>query len=647
MTFDKASADIPKAQVQRVISLADAARTNTLDIQLGGSAVSAVNRVATSTDEVVGVIGAAVVLFVAFGSLLAMLLPIATALTALLVGLSGVSLLSHVLSISTISPTLGALIGLGVGIDYALFIVTRYCRGLQTGSTPEQAVIRAIDTSGRAVIFAGGTVCIALIGLLVLRVSFLSGIGIAGAIVVIVSVLASIILLPALLATMGMRVLSRRQRARIGVTVATVGQTGRWAKIAGGIQRRPVVYGVAALGVMLVLAVPALSLRLGSSDAGNDPKSSTTRQAYDLIAEGFGPGTNGPLEVVADRHSAGDAAALTTLTTALRKTPGVVQVIAAPLTGATGVSIIQVVPTTSPQAAATTDLVKSLRATVIPAAIRGSTLEVHIGGSTVTFADFASVIATKLPQFLIVVIGLGFLLLLLAFRSLVIPLTAAVINLLGAAATFGVIVAFFQWDWGSDRLGLGGAGPIESFLPVIILAILFGLSMDYQVFLVSRMHEEWSRTGDNHRAVRTGQAETGKVITAAAAIMSLVFVSFVFGGQRIIAEFGIGLTAAVVLDALLIRTLLVPSAMHLIGRRNWWLPGWLDRGLPHLSIDAGDDDTDRTLDSGNEPDPTPESEPGETQPGHDPARLPVALIAADQPRHRAARHRATLQPKDS
>jgi RND superfamily putative drug exporter len=335
--------------------------------------------------------------------------------------------------------------------------------------------------------------------------------------------------------------------------------------------------------VMVVLAIPVLSLRLGSSDAGNDPSSSTTRQAYDLLAEGFGPGFNGPLQLVAATGSPADTAALAKLASTLKTEPGVAAA-AAPIPGK-GATLITVIPTTSPEAAATSTLIHRLRDSVIPAAERGTTLRVYVGGETATNDDFATVIGHKLLLFVAIVVGLGFLLLLLAFRSLLVPATAAVMNLLAAAAAFGVVVAVFQFGWGLRLLNLGQAGPVESFLPVLMLSVLFGLSMDYEVFLVSRIREEWAITGSNHQAVRTGQATTGRVIVAAATIMICVFSAFILTGQQVIGEFGIGLAAAVLLDAFILRTVLVPALMHLSGRANWWLPGWLDRVLPHLSIE--------------------------------------------------------------
>ncbi len=584
VVFDAQAASLPGPDVSRVIHLAEAARAPGLQVDLGGQAVENALRPSIGISAVVGLVAAAVVLFVAFGSLLAMLLPLAVAIAALASGLLTVGLASHAVSIPSIGPTLATLIGLGVGVDYALFVITRHRSNIKAGMSPQDAAVAALNSAGRAVLFAGTTVCIALLGMLVLNISYVSGLGIAAAITVLFTMAASVTLLPALLGFLGMRALSRRERRRLAANgPVRDGASGWWARLAAFVQRHPLKLATAATAAMIVLAIPVLSLRLGSSDAGNDPASSTTRQAYDLLATGFGPGFNGPLQLVATTGSAADAAALAKLADTLKTEPGVAAV-SAPVPGQ-GATLISVIPTTSPEAATTSTLIDRLRDSIIPAAERGTTLHVYVGGVTAVFADFATVIGGKLPLFIGVIIGLGFLLLMLAFRSLLVPAVAAIMNLLAAGAAFGVMVAVFQYGWGLHLLNLGQAGPIESFLPVLMLAVLFGLSMDYEVFLVSRIREEWAATRDNHRAVSTGQATTGRVIIAAATIMICVFSAFILSGQQLIGEFGIGLAAAVLLDAFILRTLLVPALMHLSGRANWWLPGWLDRILPHLSIE--------------------------------------------------------------
>jgi putative drug exporter of the RND superfamily len=587
--FDDLADQIPKEDFQRVIDTAQDARTDGLQVELGGNGIQQAQQQPPSSSEGIGLLAAAIVLFVAFGSLLAMLLPLVTTVLALGAALSMAGLLASLFNIATFAPTLAALIGLGVGVDYALFIVTRHRNGIKAGRTPEDAVAVALDTSGRAVLFAGATVCVALLGLLVLRVSFLNGVAIAAAQTVLFTVLAAVTLVPALLGVIGIRVLSRRERRLLEAEgPRETHAEGFWARWAAFVSRHPAALAAGAVALMLVLTIPFLSLRLGSSDAGNDPTNTTTRKAYDLLAAGFGPGFNGPLQLVAKTPGgSSDKPTLQRLADDVRKTPGVATVTPPTLNKDGSVAIIQVVPTTSPQDKGTSDLIKTLRDDVVPAATTGSDVRVYVGGLTAIFDDFAEVLTGKLPLFIGVIILLGCLLLMIAFRSILVPLTAAAMNLLAAGAAFGVITAVFQNGWGADLIGVK-PGPVEAFLPVMMLAILFGLSMDYQVFLVSRMHEEWVRRRDNRDAVRIGQADTGRVITAAATIMIFVFGSFVLGGQRIIAEFGIGLATAVLLDAFVLRTVLVPALMHLLGERNWWLPRRLDRALPHLSVDPAE-----------------------------------------------------------
>jgi len=579
--------NLDKSNVKKVIADAQVANTRGLNVQIGGQAIEQSEQSSTSFSTGIGVLAAAVVLLIAFGSLLAMSVPLITTLMALGVGIITIGLLSHALAISTFSPILGALIGLGVGTDYALFVITRHRSGLLSGLSPEEAAVKSLNTAGRAVIFAGVTVCVALLGLLTLRLDFLSGIGIAAAIVVAITVLSSITLLPALLGIYKMRVLSRRSRAKLRKNgpIDEANVPGFWARNAHFVEDHPLPVATVALVVIFVLAIPYFSLRLGSSDAGNDSSTTTTRKAYDLLSDGFGPGFNGPLQLVGQVSTNGEKIAFNNLAKEVKYIPGVAQVSEVPVTSKTKVGIIEVVPTTSPESKATSDLIVNLRKNIIPSAEKNTNLHVYVGGITAIFNDFASVIGSKLPLFLAVIIGLGFLILMVAFRSLVIPLTAAVMNLLAIGAAFGVLVAIFQWGWLSGILHTGGPGPIEAFLPVIMIAILFGLSMDYQVFLVSRMHEEWVHTHDNNKAVRVGQTETGRVITAAATIMILVFLAFIFEGQRVIAEFGIGLASAVLLDAFILRNFLVPAVMHKFGKTNWWLPKWLDGTLPHLAVE--------------------------------------------------------------
>jgi putative drug exporter of the RND superfamily len=587
---------LDNSDIKAVISTAQAASTSTLDVQLTGNAIDQVAQTPPSASERLGILAAAIVLFIAFGSLFSVLVPILTAVFGLGAGILLVDVLTNAFSVPALAPTLSALIGLGVGLDYALFIVTRHRRGLMRGLAPVDAAAAALNTSGRAVLFAGGTVCIALLGMLVLRVPYLNGLGIAAALTVLFTVLSSITLGPALLGILGTKVLSRRQRRRLAENGPdSEVATGFWARWADFVQRRPRILAAAAVVVLIVLVIPVGALRPGHADDGTAPTSTTSRKAYDMLADGFGPGFNGPLQIVAQFATpdtgtgSADETALAGLTSALQAAPDVAAVQQVPAKQGATIGIVQLYPASAPASQATTNLIADLRSTVIPKARAGTSMTVYVSGSTAVYYDFAKVLDAKLPLFIGVIVVLGFLLLMLAFRSIGVPLMAAVMNLLGAGAAFGVLVAFFQWGWGLNALGLGTAGPIEAYLPVMMLSVLFGLSMDYQVFLVSRMHEEWLHSGDSKRAVRVGQAETGRVITAAAAIMICVFVAFSFGGQRVIAEAGIGLAAAVAIDAFIIRTVLVPAVMQQLGRANWWLPGWLDRILPHLSVDPADE----------------------------------------------------------
>src|SRR3954467_9682769 len=588
MDGEQPIADVPKEAYDKLIATGEAARGGGLDVELGGAGIQqATQQPGGGPSEFIGFIAAAIVLAVAFGSLWATLLPLFTAVLALGCGLSLTGLLAHVFDIATFAPTLATLIGLGVGIDYALFVVTRHRNAIIAGRDPEAACIRALNTSGRAVLFAGATVIVALLGLFVLGVGFLNGVAVASAIVVLVTMTAAVTLIPALLGLFGMRVLSRKERRRIEAEGPRDPKLdGFWPRWALTVQNHRWPLAIAALLVMLALAVPALALRLGSSDAGQDPASSTTRKAYDLLAKGFGPGFNGTFQIVASTpNGKADLAKVQKLADALSSTDGLASV-SPPVQSPNGrIALIEARPATAPQDAATSRLIDTLRTDVVPRASDG--LSVYVGGLTAIFDDFAGVLTDKLPLFIAVIVALGCLLLMIAFRSVLIPATAAVMNLLAAGASFGVVTAVFQKGFLAGPLGVG-TGPVEAFLPVMMLAILFGLSMDYQVFLVSRMHEEWMRTHDNGHSVRIGQAATGRVITAAATIMIFVFGSFLLAGQRVIAEFGIGLASAVFLDAFILRTVLVPAVMHILGDRNWWLPRGLDRALPRVAVEGAE-----------------------------------------------------------
>ncbi|MER6530864.1 MMPL family transporter [Streptomyces sp. NPDC001508] len=596
VAFDRGAAD---AQIEHVRDLASAPESARLHIALNGQAFT-VNPSTNSVADAMGVVLAFVVLLFVFRAVWVAVLPIVTAIVG--VGLSAIAvlLLSHVISLSSTTLTLGSLIGLGVGIDYALFIVNRHRANLKAGMGTAESIAKALNTSGRAVVFAGLTVVVALLGMLTLNVGVINGMAIGAALTVVLTVLAAITLLPALLGMIGPRVLSRRERR---APVGDASGTGWWGRWAARVQARPRAFGLVALAVLAALALPTLSLRLGASDDGNLPTTSTNRRAYDMIADGFGPGFNGPLVLAVQAPAAADRAAEAKLVTGLRQVDGVASVSAAPMKQGQTVGVISVVPTTSPQSAATSDLIDHLRSDVIPQAEQGTSMKVYVGGVTASNDDFASVLMGKLPLFLLLIAALGFVLLTVAFRSLLIPAVSAVLNILSIGVAFGAIVVVFQYGYGASLLGLGSAGPIESFVPILVVGIMFGLSMDYQVFLVSRMREEWAHTGGSRRAVRVGQAETGKVIAVAATIMFCVFGSFVFGGSRVISEFGVSLAVAVALDALLIRMVVVPALMHLCGRASWWLPRRLDKALPQVSVEGPSDGPPRPQHPEPEPQP--------------------------------------------
>jgi RND superfamily putative drug exporter len=604
VVFDKQANSVPLANIKRVIKVAQSASDGNLDVQLGGQAIEVANKMGVGGLGF-GILAAALVLLLVFGSLLAAALPLIAAGFALATGVAITGLLSNVVSMPSFSEQLALLIGLGVGVDYALFIVTRYRQAVMRGKPSTDAVIESLDTSGRAVLFAGMTVCIALLGMLTLGLSFLNGVGIAATIVVAFTVLAAMTLLPALLGFFGPRTLTRRSRRAIAAgELTTDDESPRWAGWAGTLRAHPALFAAAAAAVMIIIAIPFLSIRLGSTDQGSDPSNTTTRKAYDLLAKGFGPGFNGPLQLVAKVGGPGQSQQFTRVLTAVSHTPDVVSVTPARVLGH-GVATADVFEKGSPQAASTTDLITTLRGHVIPTAAQGK-VKVLVGGTTAIFKDFSSVLAGKLPLFIGVVVLLSFILLMAVFRSLLIPLMAAVMNLLSVSAAFGVVTAVFQWGWLDSVIGVNQTGPIAAFLPVIVFAILFGLSMDYEVFLVSRIYEEWQHRGNNADAVTHGLAATGRTITAAASIMVLVFAAFVLGGQLTIKLFGVGLAAAVLLDAVFVRSILIPGLMIAIGDRNWKIPAALDRILPHLNVEGDGGHWSET--SGSQPGPAPATE---------------------------------------
>jgi putative drug exporter of the RND superfamily len=592
VNLDAQAQNIPDAAVRTLISTAQSADGPLLNVQLGGAAIENITAAGGDYQSVLlGIVAALVVLFFAFRrSVFGALLPLISALVAIGVGTSIINVLTHAISIASWVPEVAVLVALGVGVDYALFIVSRHRMGLLAGQTPEDAAVTALNTSGRAVLLAGLTVCVALLGLFALQVSFLYGVAVTISLVVGLTMVASLTLLPAMLGFLGQKVLRRAER---GTPVQPGRQAERrqaeqaggfWLRWAEGLSRRPRVLAVLAFVVIAVLAIPFFSLRTGLLDASTDPPSSTTYQAYQLLAKGFGPGFNGPLELVGQVASPADRAHFAAFVDSARSEPGVAGIVAPVLSPNGKAEVAVVFPTTGPQDAATTTLLDRLRSGV-PRAEAGSTLAIHIGGTTAASEDFSQVLNSKMAQFVAVVVGLAFLLLAVVFRSLLIPLVAAIMNLLSFGVALGVMTAAFQFGWGKSVLGFGVTGPIEAWIPVMMFAILFGLSTDYEVFLVSRMHEEWTISGDNKRAVIRGQAETGRVVTAASLIMILVFASFIFGGEQAIMQMGLGFAAAIFVDAYIIRTVLVPSVMHVLGRANWWLPAWLDRILPRLHVE--------------------------------------------------------------
>jgi putative drug exporter of the RND superfamily len=585
VTFDQRADVLPKASVNRVIATAEAARSPHLQVALGGQAIEQAQQASLGFATVVGIGAAILILLISFGSFSAMGLPIVTALLGLGAGVGLITLASHVVNMPDFASELALMIGLGVGVDYALFIVTRFRENYrQNGGDVRAATEAAMNTSGRAVLFAGATVVIALLGMFALGVSILNGAAVAAAIGVVLVLSASLTLLPALLGFAGRRI-GEAGGGRAAHGGADNVRPGFWMRWVRQVQRRPAVTAIAATALMLVLAAPALGLRLASSDAGNDPASQTTRQAYDLLAKGFGPGFNGPLQVAVAFPAARDTAALTQLSQALRSTPGVASV-ATPRVNATQTAAAVVAyPTTSPQSAQTSSLVSRLREATIPPIERSTGARIFVGGATAAQVDFSHILASKLPLFIAVVVGLAALLLLVVFRSLVIPPQAAIMNLLSIGASLGVVQAVFERGWLSGLFGVQ-SGPIDAFIPVIAFAIVFGLSMDYEVFLVSRVHEEWLARRDASAAVREGLARTGRVITAAAAVMVAVFGAFAISGTRVLEMFGLAMATAVFLDAIVIRLLLLPAVLELLGRTTWTMPSWLDRRLPRVAIEA-------------------------------------------------------------
>ncbi len=625
VTLAVSPGELSVEEAQTIINAANPARAAGLEVETGGQLGQKVSKPSTESSELIGIVAAMLILTFAFGTVVSMLLPILNAIVALLSALAIIRLLGHVTTVPSVAPTLATMIGLGVGIDYALFIVTRHFRGLNDGLAIEESIARAAATSGGAVFFAGGTVTIALVSLAVAGIPLVTTMGLMAGIAVLVAVLAALTLLPATLAIAGPHINSLRVRHphRDLHPEAETAQ-GLWARWANGIARHPLVAGLAAPAILLPLTIPLLSLNLGQQDVGALSTSTTARRAYDLLTDEFGPGVNGPLIVAVSLGSpakapsssgsqksgsggssgssssssgtssgsqsdprAGDPR-LQTLQHDVASTHGVAAVTPIQIDQAGTTAYFNAIATTEPSDKATEDLVERLRSSTIPSAEHGTDMRADVGGSTAGYVDLASRISDKLPLQILVVIALSFVLLILAFRTVVIPAQAAVMNLLSIAASYGVLTAIFQYGWLSGVIGLSGPVPVVSYVPLFMFAVLFGLSMDYEVFLVSQIEEHVHAGEDNRGSVVSGLVTSARVITAAAAIMVFVFGSFVLNGDPTIKQFGVGLAVAVVLDATVVRCLLVPALMLLMGRVNWWMPRWLDRAIPHLSIEGAE-----------------------------------------------------------
>ena len=581
--YAKAGVELEEGSVDRLLELVRATNGEGLQTEVGGQVVNEIPE--TRTSEIVGLIAAVIVLLIMFGSVIAMGLPVLTAVAGVGTSILITITLSSIVDFSTLTTALLSMMGLGVGIDYALFVITRFREERAAGADIEPAVVTAVDTAGRAVLFAGTVVVVALLGLFTIGIPFVGFLGLGGAIAVAVSMLIAVGLLPSLLSLAGglmdrSAFIPNRQRP----TENTFGH-----KLTQRIQRAPAAWLIGALVILGALASPAVfGAHLGSADASTNPAESTSRKAYDLIAEGFGPGANGPLLIVLENDAGLDPAVMESVAGAVRGTSNVAAV-SPPVPNQDGTTaVLQAIPVTAPQDTATEELIATLRADVIPAATAGTGIEASVGGSTATFADLASTTSSRLPIYILLVAGLSMLILMAIFRSIVIPIKAVVFNLISFYAGFGILVAVFQEGFlGLNELfGVDRTGPIESFLPVFLFAILFGLSMDYEIFLISRVHESWTHSHDNGWALRHGIGESGRVVLAAGAIMTSVFLAFTLGDERAIKEIGLGLGSAILVDVLLVRMVLVPAFMSLVGSRNWWFPAPLDRIVPRLDVEG-------------------------------------------------------------
>lgn len=582
--FDTGTAELGTATRDALFATAGPAAETGVQVEYGGELPTVLAERETGKSEAIGMVAALIILAVMFTSSFATVLPVGIAALGLLVGLSLVGLLSAVVEIPTVAPRLGTMIGLGVGIDYALFVLSRHRHNVEDGQSIEESIATTNATAGQAVVFAGGTVVVAILGLQLAGIPFVAALGYSASIVVAVAVVIAVTLLPALLAFAGPRVLGRSFRKRGAVPGGRGTSVGvRWAE---RVAHHPWRSAVAATLILLVLAVPALDMSLGQADAGTHPIETTQRQAYDRLAAGFGDGFNGPLLIVVDLTRSDDPAVVGAIAAGVAADPGIVAVSPPELSPGGDTAVLSAIPRSSPQDVATSDLVDRLRSETLPAAVDGTGAEALVGGPTAGFIDQSEKIAGRLVWFILAVVLMSFLLLMMVFRSILVPLKAALLNLLSIGAAYGVVVAVFQWGWGRSLIGLDEPVPIASFVPMMMFAILFGLSMDYEVFILSRIREEYHKGHDNITSVVKGLGATAGVITAAALIMISVFLGFVTSADPVVKMMGIGLATAVAVDATIVRMVLVPATMALVGDPNWWLPKWLDRLLPRLDLEA-------------------------------------------------------------
>ena len=586
VAFDKLSNDLDVENIGAIIKHGETLRSDTLQIDFGGEPVREYETEPPGAAELVGLAAAMIILIIGFGSIFAAGMPIVSALVGLAIGTVGIVIAAASLDISTVAPTFGAMLGIGVGIDYALFVIARFREQLAAGLDPREAARASVTTAGRAVAFAGSIVVVSLLGLFAIGIPLIANLGLAAAMVVMLEMLVAISLLPAMLVLIGRRI---DRFAIPGLHYTAGGERGRWYRFSRRIERRAVIYLFLASAILITLTIPAFTMELGVSDDGNRPSSYTSRRAYDLIADAFGPGSNGILFAVVDNQNQqlrpGD---LQAVTQALAATDGVAAVLPPDISANGETARIPIISTTAPQAAESRQLVGRLREDAVPVALADAMprTTIYIAGTVAAYEDVTTKMISRLPYFFVIVIGVSILLLMMAFRSIVVPLKAAVLNMLAIGAALGFTVAIFQWGWGLSLIGLDRTGPIESFIPMFMFAILFGLSMDYEVFLLSRIREHWLETKDSGESVAFGIGASARVITAAAAILIAVFGSFAFfGDERAVKEFGMGMAFAIFIDATLVRLVLVPAFMQVAGPLNWYMPKWLDTMLPGLTID--------------------------------------------------------------